>query len=93
MSTQAGNLSFTRIEVESMLPSGWSLPGEEIGQWDPAEGSWRATVLDSVRFEWPLVVKASEAVKQGRLAALQAAIDVLFRQRLGRPTRGLGLAH
>jgi hypothetical protein len=37
-------------------------------------------------------VSAADVEKHGRLKAFELAIDDVFRQRLGRHTRGLGLA-
>jgi hypothetical protein len=90
--SDAGPLSYTRIEIESFLPSGWSLSAEAPeGRWDPRERAWRSTVRDGVGFEWPLVVPAAESRDTGRLEALRRAFDRLYRGRLGAPTRGLGL--
>jgi len=84
------SLSYTRIEIESYLPSGWNL-AEDDGAWDDRAGLWRTTVIDGVDFKWPLEVQAAEAASKGRLEALAAAIDRTWRGRLGKSTRGLGL--
>jgi hypothetical protein len=90
--TDAAPISYTRIEIESFLPSGWGLSAEvPEGRWEPQEQAWRTTVRDGAGFEWPLVVAAAEARDAGRLEALRRAFDRLFRGRLGVPTRGLGL--
>ena len=86
-------LYYTRTELESFLPSGWTLPPEGAeGHWEPQRKSWSTTVLDGVDFQWSLTVAGSDARVKGRLEALREAMDRLFRQRLGKPTRGLGLA-
>lgn len=86
-------LSFTRIEIESYLPLGWTLdPEQPEGAWDAAKQAWRGTFLDSVEFRWPVEVTAGAARRLGRLEALRQAFDHAYRQRLGRPTRGLGRA-
>ena len=85
-------IHFTRIEVESYLPSGWTLPaGDSIGDWDADAGCWRGRVTDGVDFDWPLEVSAAAVQEKGRQAALKDAIDGVHRGRLGKPTRGLGL--
>jgi hypothetical protein len=84
-------LGYTRIELESYLPNGWRLP-EGDGDWDPATGAWRITVRDGVGFDWTLSVRAADAAEQGRLPALRAAMDELYRERLGKGTRGLGVS-
>jgi hypothetical protein len=82
---------YNRVEIETYLPSGWALPAEPFaGVWDPKAGTWSTTVLDGVDFEWPLTIKGSDAEKLGRSAALKAAVDRVFRSRLGDHTRGLG---
>jgi hypothetical protein len=85
-------LSYNRVEIESFLPSGWRLAEDQPeGAWDPQKRQWKATVIDGVDFEWDLVVKAAEASQQGRMAALQKAMEGVNCNRLGKGTRGLGL--
>lgn len=87
------DVAYTRTEVESYLPNGWSLDQENPeGKWDAKKGSWRLTVYDTVDLSWPIEVTASAAAAKGRLEALRLAFDRAFRDRLGKPTRGLGLA-
>jgi hypothetical protein len=82
---------YDRIEIENYLPSGWTLPAEPFaGIWDPKAGTWSTTVLDGVDFDWPLTVKSSDAETLGRSNALKAAVDRVYRARLGDHTRGLG---
>ena len=84
-------LHYHRTEIESFLPTGWSLDeGAADTGWNAARGSWLASLFDGVDFAWPLVVKAADASKLGRIEALKAAIDHAYRARLGDHTRGLG---
>jgi len=76
-------LRFTETEVRSYLPSGWSLGGDPSGRWDAKKRVWRATVIDNVDFDWPLVVDAGDAASLGRLEALRQAMDRVYRERLG----------
>lgn len=89
-------LGYTEDEIRSYLPSGWHLAAADdanaelsphtFGRWDAAKRVWRMRILDNVDFDWPLVVKAADAVKlgaNGRLEALRRAMDKLYRERLG----------
>ncbi len=69
-------------EIESFLPSGWSL-GEEPGRWDGLRAVWAITVRDGAEQDWRLAVSGAEAAKRGRLAALKRAVDELYREALG----------
>jgi hypothetical protein len=86
------SLHFTRTEIESYLPSGWALATDNPdGEWDAKARSWKTRIVDGGDFEWPLAVKAEDVAKKGRMVALRDAVDSLHRNRLGKPTRGLGL--
>jgi hypothetical protein len=85
-------LSYTEDEIRSFLPSGWELVDHGASTWDEKRGVLTFAVLDNVDFDWPVRVSAKEAESEGRLHALERAIDFCFRDRLGRGTRGLGLA-
>lgn len=76
-------LRYTETEVRSFLPTGWDLVGMPEGSWDPKKKTWRATVIDNVEFDWPVVVKADDAASLGRLEALRKAFDRVYRERLG----------
>jgi len=76
-------LRYTETEVRSYLPTGWNLAGEPEGRWDGKKQVWRATVIDNVEFDWPIVVGAGDAVSLGRLEALRRAMDRVYRERLG----------
>ncbi len=84
--------TYTLDEVHSYLPTGWELAGDGQPTWDDEKHRLTFTVLDGVDFDWPVHVTAAEVDEHGRLGALQRAMDDVFRQRLGRHTRGLGLA-
>ena len=83
-------LTYTEDELRSFLPLGWHLAGE--GDWDEKRRVLTLTVLDGVDFDWPVAISAREAESEGRLGALQKAMDRVFRDRLGQHTRGLGRA-
>jgi hypothetical protein len=83
-------LTYTDEELRSFLPLGWDYTGE--GHWDEKRGVLTLTVLDGVDFDWPLHITAKAAKEEGRLGALQQAMDRVFRDRLGKHTRGLGRA-
>ncbi len=85
------SLHYHRTEIESFLPTGWSLNATagENG-WNAETQSWLISLFDGADFEWPLAVKASDASRLGRIEALKAAIDRTYRARLGDHTRGLG---
>ena len=77
-------LNYTETEVNSVLPTGWSLTRKNpAGAWDADKKVWHLRVLDGVDFDWPVVVKAGDATSHGRLEALRRAMDVVFRERLG----------
>jgi hypothetical protein len=76
-------LSYTEVEIRSFLPSGWNLIGPAQGRWDEKKGTWTATVIDNVDYDWPVEVKPADADKLGRLDALKAAVDRVYRERFG----------
>lgn len=82
--------TYTDTEIRSYLPTGWNLPGSPEGEWDPKKGRWRVRVEDGTDVRWDLVVDGREVEEKGRLEALRLAVDRLYRERLGRRTRGLG---
>jgi hypothetical protein len=81
MSTQ--ELAYTETEVRSYLPTGWNILGAGEGRWDEKKEQWSTTVIDNVDYDWPLEVKAADAAKLGRLDALKAALEKVYRQRFG----------
>jgi hypothetical protein len=89
--SQDSPLSYTLTEIQSYLPSGWTLAKQSPpGLWDAQAKAWTTVVIDGVEFEWPLAVTAAEAEKKGRMKALDEAMSRVFRRRLGAHTRGLG---
>lgn len=83
-------LFYTQDEIRSYLPSGWNLaPDSDDQGWDRKAGAFRITVFDEVDHDWPVEVSAQAAEKDGRLPALQQAMDRTQRGRLGWRTKGL----
>ena len=70
----ANELSYTRAEIRSFLPTGWSLPasGDE-GQWDAARSAWRVVLIDGTDLEWPVEIDLAQANSLGRMEALRQA--------------------
>jgi hypothetical protein len=83
--------TYPEDEIRTFLPLGWDVVSP-AGSWDEKERVLTLTVLDDVGFDWPVRVAAKDVAAHGRLPALERAIDHAFRDRLGRHTRGLGLA-
>jgi hypothetical protein len=76
-------LTYTDVELKSYLPSGWGIRRDAVGRWDAAEGVWRIDVYDPAENDWPLVVPGKDATAKGRLEALRASVDELYREALG----------
>lgn len=83
---------YTFDELRSYLPSGWELHDEGRASWDAEKKALTVRVIDNVDFDWPVTVTGADADEHGRLEALRRAMDDVFRARLGRPTRGLGIS-
>lgn len=81
---------YTEDEIRSYLPTGWNLTGPAEGRWDRKKGRWTLRVEDGTDVRWDLVVDAREVETSGRIEALRLGVDRLYRERLGRRTRGLG---
>ena len=85
---------YTEEELRSYLPTGWDLVGAqpegEWGDWNPKKRRWSVRVEDTADMPWDIEVDAKAVDEHGRLEALQAAVDDLFKGRLGRRTRGFG---
>jgi hypothetical protein len=90
--TQSPPIEYTLDELRSYLPTGWELLEGGSAAWDPKRRALTVRVIDNVDFDWPVTVTAEAVEQHGRLAALDRAMDDTFRTRLGRPTRGLGIA-
>jgi len=73
-------LSYTTIELESYLPTGWALADDEPA-WDAKKSAFRARVIDGSELDWDLVVPKGEADQHGRIEALRRAVDRLDRER------------
>lgn len=77
-------------EIRSYLPTGWNVVGDGEGRWDPKKKAWRLRVEDTADMRWDLAVAARDVEEKGRIEALRLAVDRLYRERLGKRTRGLG---
>lgn len=82
---------YTEEELRSYLPSGWNLIDGAGVAWDEKKQAATVQVMDNVDFDWPVTVPARDVEQHGRLEALRRAFDRVDRDRLGKPTRGLGL--
>ncbi|MEO8198170.1 MAG: hypothetical protein ABI689_15745 [Thermoanaerobaculia bacterium] len=79
---ESNRLTFTDIELRSFLPSGWGIGRAGSGSWDAGERTYEVEVYDSTDNLWPLRITGKEAAAHGRLEALKASVDVLYRQAL-----------
>jgi hypothetical protein len=69
-------------EIRSYLPTGWNLP-HETGSFNAKTGKWSMSVLDGAENDWQLEVDVKISEKLGRMPALRAAMDRVYRQALG----------
>jgi hypothetical protein len=81
---------YTEDELRSYLPTGWNLLGPLHGDWNAKKRRWSVRVEDTAYMPWDVEVDQKAVEDEGRLEALQAAMDDLYKGRLGRRTRGLG---
>lgn len=81
---------YTEEELRSYLPTGWNLVGAAEGSWDARKKRWSTRIEDGTDMRWDLSVDAGDVEKNGRIEALRLAVDRLYRNRLGKRTRGLG---
>lgn len=79
--TETLPLFYTDVELESYLPSGWTLVAGEEPVWEEEGGDFRFRALDSCEMEWEIVVPKKEVDEHGRIEALRRAVDRLFRER------------
>ncbi|MEO7795146.1 MAG: hypothetical protein ABIV06_10270 [Thermoanaerobaculia bacterium] len=79
---ESNRLTFTDIELRSYLPSGWGIRPNGVGSWDAAKSTYQIEVYDGTDNLWPLQVTAKAAAASGRLEALKASVDKLYRQAL-----------
>lgn len=74
-------LMYTDVELESYIPSGWSLAdGRERG-WNAKDDAFRCVLLDGSELDWELVVPLADTKRHGRIEALRRAVDELDRKR------------
>ncbi len=84
--TSEADLSYTRHEILDYLPGGWSLADpSDSGGWDPKRQRWEVTLRDIADVDWTLQVEGKAAARAGRIEALKAALDDLYRTALGSP--------
>lgn len=88
--SQYAPFGYTEDELRSYLPTGWDLAGPLEGEWNPKKRRWTVRVEDTADMPWDVEIDAKAVDERGRLEALQAAMDDLFKGRLGRRTRGMG---
>ncbi len=88
--TELAPFEYTEEELRSYLPTGWDLVGSEAGRWNARKKVWSTRVEDTADMRWDLEVQGPEVSDKGRIEALRLAMDRLYRDRLGRRTRGLG---
>ncbi len=88
--TELALFEYTEEELRSYLPTGWDLVGPEAGRWNPRKKIWTTRIEDTADMRWDLEVRAPEVSDKGRIEALRLAMDRLYRNRLGKRTRGLG---
>jgi hypothetical protein len=74
-------LIYTDVELESYIPSGWSLAEGGPRGWDEKEAAFRVKVLDGSDLDWELAVPLAETKRHGRIEALRRAVDELDRKR------------
>ena len=73
--------SYTDVELESYLPSGWRLLAGREPTWDEKRGALLVEVVDMCDLGWELVVPADDVEHAGRIPALKQALDRLDRRR------------
>ena len=80
---ESNRLTFTDVEIRSYLPSGWGIRPQGGATWDASKATYRIEVYDPAVNVWPLTITGKDAAASGRLAALKASVDVLYRKALG----------
>lgn len=80
---ESNRLTFTEIEIRSYLPSGWGIGPQGTGTWNAGKSTFELEVYDPAENLWPLAVTGKSAAASGRLEALKASVDKLYRQALG----------
>ena len=79
---ESNRLTFTDIELRSYLPSGWGIQRAGSGGWDAGKSTYEVEVYDSADNVWPLRITGKAAAAAGRLEALKASVDKLYRSAL-----------
>jgi hypothetical protein len=90
--TREDQPSYTPDELKSYLPSGWNLVADGETTWDEKKRRLTFRVMDNVDFDWPVTVSEKDVSRHGRMGALERAMDVVYRDRLGKGTRGFGFS-
>lgn len=79
MTAESNRLTFTEIEIQSYLPSGWGIRPHRAGTWNAGKRTYEIEVYDLADNLWPLQVTGKEAAAHGRLEALKQSIGRLYR--------------
>jgi len=79
---ESNRLTFTDVEIRSYLPSGWGIRPHRASTWDAGNSTYQIEVYDSADNSWPLKITGKDAAASGRLEALKASVDVLYRKHL-----------
>lgn len=79
MTAESNRLTFTEIEIQSYLPSGWGIRPNDAGTWNAGKRTYEIEVYDPADNLWPLRVTGKDAAARGRLEALQQSIGRLYR--------------
>ena len=74
-------LIFTDVELESYIPSGWTLAEGRPCGWNQKESAFLCTVMDGSDLDWELKVPLADVERHGRIEALRRAVDELDRKR------------
>lgn len=82
MTAEPNRLTFTDIEIRSYLPSGWGIRPNGAGSWNVGKSTYQIEVYDPADNLWPLQVTGKAAAASGRLEALKASVDKLYREAL-----------
>ncbi|HSM13455.1 MAG TPA: hypothetical protein VLA66_05250 [Thermoanaerobaculia bacterium] len=84
MSPAPSPVAYTPTEIRSYLPSGWGILSPDSGSWDAARQRWTVEIYDGADNGWTVEVAAGDAQRDGRMEALKASIDRIWRKSLGR---------
>lgn len=84
MSPAPSPVAYTPTEIRSYLPSGWGIASPDSGSWDAARQRWTIEIYDGADNAWTVEVGSADAARDGRMEALKASIDRIWRASLGR---------